>query len=116
MVYDLLNFNHSPHILNYHQVCRLLADYINMRQLLASILIRLLPVWLSDTQPELGQPRACLQREVWPHTDYQSPGMTEKELLCLTYCFIPRTWQKIWPIVGTLSMFIEHISMSKMLE
>ena len=33
MVYDLLNFNHSPPILNYRQVCRLLADYINMRQL-----------------------------------------------------------------------------------
>lgn len=49
MVYDLLNFNHSPHILNYCQVCRLLADYINMTQL-GAVGIRSRRVFTSTAQ------------------------------------------------------------------
>lgn len=59
MVYDLLNFNHSPHILNYRQVCRLLSDFIKheaAEEMLATILNRLLPAWLRDTQQNWGSP------------------------------------------------------------
>lgn len=119
MVYDLLNFNHSPHILNYCQVCRLLSDFIKheaAEEMLATILNRLLPAWLRDTQPELGQPRVCLEREMWPHSDCQSSEMTGKELSSLTHCCIPRTEQKVWPKVRCLSMFIEQTSTTKILE
>lgn len=84
--------------------------------MLATILNRLLPAWLRDTQPELGQPRVCLEREMWPHSDCQSSGMTGKELSSLIHCCIPRTEQKVWPKVRCLSMFIEQTSPTKILE
>ena len=92
VVYDLLNFNHSPHILNYRQVCRLLSDFIKHEaagEMFPTILSRLLPAWLRATQPELREPRVCLEREVWPHPDCQSPVMMGKELSSLKYFVFP---------------------------
>ena len=103
MVYDLLNFNHSPHILNYRQVCRLLSDFIKHEaagEMLPTILSRLLPAWLRATQPELGEPWVCLEREMWPRPDCQSPGMTGKELSSLTYFVFPGLSKRSGPKYG----------------